>query len=100
MVQIIEVLSKRDKKRFFKFPVDLYRDCDYFVPSLIADEMDTFNPEHNPAFAYSESRLWIAERNGKVVGRIGAILNKAANQKESSRQLRFTRYDFVDDFEV
>ncbi len=100
MVQIIEVLSKKDKKRFFKFPVDLYRDCDYFVPSLIADEMDTFNPEHNPAFAYSESRLWIAERNGKVVGRIGAILNKAANQKENSRQLRFTRYDFVDDFEV
>ena len=100
MVEIKEVLTKKDRKRFFKFPVDLYRDSEYFVPNLIADEMDTFNPDHNPAFEYSECRLWIAERNGRVVGRIGAILNKAANKKENSRQLRFTRYDFVDDFEV
>ena len=100
MVEIKEVLSKRDRKRFFKFPIELYRDNEYFVPNLIADEMDTFNPEYNPAFAYSESRLWLAERNGKVVGRIGAILNKAANEKENARQLRFTRYDFVDDYEV
>ncbi len=100
MVEVREVLSRKDRKRFFKFPIDLYRDSEYFVPNLIADEMDTFNPNHNPAFAYSECRLWLAERNGKVVGRIGAILNKAANEKENSRQLRFTRYDFVDDYEV
>ena len=100
MVEIKEVITRQDRKSFFKFPIDLYRDNEYFVPSLIADEMDTFNPACNPAFAYSESRLWIAVRNGKVVGRIGAILNKAANEKENSRQLRFTRYDFVDDPEV
>lgn len=100
MVEIREVLSRKDLKRFFKFPIELYRDSEFFVPNLIADEIDTFNPEHNPAFAYSESRLWLAERNGRVVGRIGAILNRAANQKENARQLRFTRYDFVDDFEV
>lgn len=100
MVQIIEVLTKKDRKRFFRFPVELYKDNEFFVPNLIADEMDTFNPSKNPAFAYSECRLWLAERNGKVVGRIGAILNKAANKKEDSRHLRFTRFDFVDDPEV
>lgn len=100
MIQIVEVLTKRDLKRFLKFPIELYRDSEYYVPNLISDEADTFNPAKNAAFAYSESRLWIAVRNGKVVGRIGAILNRAANEKENSRQLRFTRFDFVDDFEV
>lgn len=100
MVVIKEVQTRRDMKRFFRFPADLYRHDEYFVPSLIMDEMNTFNPHKNPAYSYCDSRLWIAERNGQTVGRIGAILNRAANSKQGTRQLRFTRYDFVDDFEV
>lgn len=100
MVQIREVLTDRDKKRLFKFPIDLYRDCELFVPVLIGDEMDTFNREKNGAYSYADSRLWLAWRDGKIVGRIGAILNRAANEKENVRQLRFTRFDFIDDFEV
>ncbi|MCQ2110347.1 MAG: hypothetical protein MJY79_02480 [Bacteroidaceae bacterium] len=100
MVKIIEVLSKSDKKRFFKFPNTLYKDCPLYVPVLTSDEMGTFDPSKNGAYQYAESRLWLAERDGEVVGRIGAILNHAANKKEGTRMLRFTRFDFIDDFEV
>lgn len=100
MVEIKEVLTDRDKKRLFKFPIDLYSDCEMYVPVLIGDEMDTFNRAKNGAYSYADSRLWLAWRDGKVVGRIGAILNRAANEKENVRQLRFTRFDFIDDFEV
>lgn len=100
MVDIREVRTKSDRKRFFRFPAELYRDNEYFVPALIADETDTFNPKRNPAYEYADAWLWLAERNGRVVGRIGAILNRAANRKENARQLRFTRFDFVDDPEV
>ena len=100
MVQIKEVLTDKDKKRLFKFPIDLYRDCDMYVPVLIGDEMDTFNPAKNGAYSYADSRLWLALRDGKIVGRIGAILNSAANEKDNVKQLRFTRFDFIDDFEV
>lgn len=100
MVDIREVRTKSDRKRFFRFPAELYRDNVYFVPALIADETDTFNPKRNPAYEYADAWLWLAERNGRTVGRIGAILNRAANDKENVRQLRFTRFDFVDDREV
>ena len=35
MVQIKEVLTDKDKKKFFRFPIDLYKDCDMYVPVLI-----------------------------------------------------------------
>jgi len=100
MTEIKEIFTKKEKQRFFRFPIDLYRDCEYYVPALIGDEMDTFNPKKNGAYSYAESRLWLAYRKGKIVGRIGAILNHAANKKDNVKQLRFTRFDFIDDFEV
>ena len=100
MVQIREVLNRKDMENMFRFPIDLYRDCSLYVPVLIGDEMDTFNREKNGAYAYADSRLWTAWRDGKMVGRIGAILNRAANEKDGVRQLRFTRFDFIDDLEV
>ena len=92
--------SKRDKRRFFKFPVELYKDCPYFVPSLYMDEKSEFDPKQNGAFAYAECKMWLAERDGKVVGRAAGVLNKAYNQKMNVKQMRFTRFDFVDDAEV
>ena len=70
MLSVFEVLTNKDKKRFFKFPIDLYKTSSYYVPSLISDEMDTFDPNKNGAYSYAESRLWLAERNGKIVGRM------------------------------
>ena len=89
MTEIKEIFTKKEKQRFFRFPIDLYRDCEYYVPALIGDEMDTFNPKKNGAYSYAESRLWLAYRKGKIVGRIGAILNHAANKKDNVKQLRF-----------
>lgn len=100
MLRVFEVLTNKDKKRFFKFPIDLYKASPYFVPTLIQDEMDTFDPNKNGAYSYAESRLWLAERDGIIVGRIGAILNHAANKKNKSKRLRFTRFDFIDDYDV
>ena len=49
MLEIKEVLTDKDKKKLFKFPIDLYRDCDMYVPVLINDEMDTFNTKKTGA---------------------------------------------------
>ncbi len=92
--------SKRNKKRFFNFPVKLYKDCPWFVPSLYIDEESEFDPKQNGAFAYAECKMWLAERDGKVVGRAAGVLNKAYNEKMGVQQMRFTRFDFVDDAEV
>ena len=54
----------------------------------------------NPAFAYCDARCWLAYRDGEVVGRIGAILSRKANEKWGTNRLRFTQVDFIDDPEV
>lgn len=100
MLVVREINSKRDKKRFFDFPVKLYKDCPYFVPALYVDEKSEFDPKQNGAFAYAECRMWLAERDGNVVGRAAGVLNKAYNEKMGVKQMRFTRFDFVDDAEV
>lgn len=101
MLQIREITnSKSGKRKFFNFPVKLYKDCPWFVPSLYIDEKSEFDPKQNGAFAYAECKMWLAERDGKVVGRAAAVLNKAYNEKVDVKQMRFTRFDFVDDAEV
>lgn len=100
MLVVREITSKKDKDRFFKFPVKLYKGCPWFVPSLYIDEKSEFDPNQNGAFAYAECKMWLAERDGKVVGRAAGVLNKAYNEKMGVKQMRFTRFDFVDDAEV
>lgn len=96
-----EVKTKRERKQFFLFPIKLYKDNEYFVPHPIADESDEFNPEKNGAYAYAESKMFLCyDDNGKIVGRIAGILSHAYNEKKGVKQLRFTRYDAIDDIEV
>ena len=80
-VQIVPVASRRDLKRFVMFPMELYRGNPYWVPQLISDEMDLLTPAKNPAFENAEAQPFLALRDGKIVGRIAAILSHAANRK-------------------
>ena len=100
MVEIREVRSKADLKRFVTYPNQLYRDVPQYMPPLISEDMADWNHKGNPAFAYCDARCWLALRDGKIVGRIGAILSRKSNEKWNTRRLRFTQVDFIDDFEV
>lgn len=96
-----EVTTKKERREFFKFPLKLYKSNACAVPQLISDEDDEFNPEVNDAYSYAESKMFLCyDDNGKIVGRIAAILNKAYNAKQNVKQLRFSRYDVIDDLAV
>lgn len=100
MVEIKEVKTKKDLRIFAGFNEKMYRDVPQAMPDLISDEMANFNPKKNPAFAYAESRQWLAYKDGECVGRIGAIISHKANEKWKRKRIRFTRVDFIDDYEV
>lgn len=95
-----EITEKSDKRKFFKFIVDLYKDNKYSAPNLYADEMAEFDPKTNDAFRFCECKMFLAYRGNKVVGRIAGIWHKYVNEKNKVKQLRFTRFDVIDDFEV
>ncbi len=100
MITITEVLTKAQLRRFVDYPNQLYKDSQQFVPATFDDDMSDWDKSKNPAFAYCEARCWLAERNGEIVGRIGAILSRKSNEKWKTNRLRFTQVDFIDDEEV
>ncbi|MDO4492884.1 MAG: N-acetyltransferase [Clostridia bacterium] len=83
-----------------EFPVKLYRDCPYYVPDILASQVEDMMPEKNPAFEYAEAACFSAFRDGKQVGRIAAIHNRRANEKFGKNYLTVTHIDFIDDDEV
>lgn len=100
MVSIIEVKTKKQLRCFVDYPNQLYRDVEQFVPATYGDDLEDWDRSKNPAFAYCDARCWLAYRDGEVVGRIGAILSRKANEKWGTNRLRFTQVDFIDDPEV
>lgn len=92
--------TAKDMKRFVRFNWELYKDCPYAVPDLLEDTLDTFNPKKNPGFEFCEVECFLAERDGKVVGRVAAIINHKANKKWQQKNVRFGWIDFIDDIEV
>ena len=99
-ITISVVTSRAELKRFIRFPEVLYRGNPYWVPPLIRDEIETLTPGRNPAFDNAEACCYLARRDGRIVGRVAAILNHAANTKYGTRNLRFSWFDAIDDFEV
>ena len=99
-VIIKTVQSKRDLTAFVKFPVKLYKDCPYYVPNLYMDELSALDPSKNPMGKYCFSRLFLAYKDGKLAGRIAAIINNIANKDWDQKEVRFGWADFIDDKEV
>ncbi len=100
MVTIREVKTKKDLRRFVDYPNRLYRNVPQFVPPLLSDDLSDWDQKQNPAFEYCEAKCWLAFRDGEIVGRIGAILSRKANEKWNTSRMRFTQVDFIDDNEV
>ncbi|HHV41152.1 MAG TPA: hypothetical protein GXX61_07240 [Bacteroidales bacterium] len=100
MVTVTEVVSKSDKRKFIRFPLKLYKDSPWYVPEFTKGELYTMDPLKNPAFEYLSCKLFLAWKGKKIVGRVAAILNNAHNYSAGEKQIRFTRFDFIDDYEV
>ena len=99
-VEIREVLTKKELWSWVRFPNKLYKDNEYFVPFLESDEFETFSADKNPAYAFCETKLFLAYKEGKIAGRIAGLINYAYNSKWDKNAIRFTRFDFIDDYEV
>lgn len=99
-VTIKTVESAKELREFVKFPLHLYKDCPYYVPNLYLDELTALNPKKNPMGKYSKSRKFLAYKDGKIVGRVMAIINEIANRDWNHAEVRFGWIDFIDDKEV
>lgn len=99
-VEIREVTSKKELKKFVKFNIELYKGNPYHVPGLIEEEMMTLDKKKNPAFEVCDAIYFLAYKDGKVVGRIAGMVNRPSNEAWGQKRARFGFVDFIDDDEV
>ncbi|MBR7181360.1 MAG: hypothetical protein IKD28_01085, partial [Clostridia bacterium] len=98
MVTITEVKTNKQIKEFIEFPLRLYKNCPYFVPMIYMDEKKMIKEGGKKDIA--DSVFFIAQRDGKTVGRIQGILHRQFNELNNTKRVRFTRFDAIDDVEV
>lgn len=99
-VEIKKVTTKSELKRFIRFNYEFYKDNPYSVPDLYDDMLNTFSAKKNAAFEFCEADYFLALRDGKIVGRVAAIINRRANETWNRKTVRFGWIDFIDDMEV
>ncbi len=99
-ITIKKVETRKDLKRFIEFHYDLYKGNEFNAPVLFSDDMGTLSKDKNAAFEFCESEYYLAYKDGKIVGRVAAIINHKANEKWNRQCVRFGWIDFIDDIEV
>jgi GNAT superfamily N-acetyltransferase len=100
MITIKQATSKSDLKKFVTFPFRLYKDCQYWVPPLIKDEMEALDAAKNPVFKNADAWYYLAYKGDDIVGRIAVILNHLEVDEIGKKKIRFGWLDMVDDIEV
>lgn len=99
-VQIKKVETNKDLRTFSKFANKLYKGSAFYVPTMPVDERNTLDKKKNAAFEFCDADYFLAYKDGKLVGRVAAILNPKANMAWKTKQVRFGWIDFIDDYEV
>ena len=99
-VEIRQVLTRSELRKFVDFPEKLYRNNPYYVPPLVFDQMDTLDQQKGAAQEFCDSVLYMAYKDGEPVGRVAAIVNRLANEQWNHKEVRFGWYDFIEDREV
>lgn len=100
MIEIKEVKTKKDIRLFATYPLKLYKNCPYYVPSLRSDEMNTFDPKKNFSLDKNEIKGFLAYKDGELVGRIAGLINYEDNRLTGKKNIRFSRFECIDDLEV
>lgn len=99
-IEIKKVTCRKELKTFIMFPYELYKGSENWVPALMGDEFDTFNPRRNGAYDYCEADCFLAYKDNRVAGRVAAIINKKANTSWNQSVVRFGWLDFIEDVDV
>ncbi len=100
MITIVEATTKKQITDYIKFPFRLYSNHPYWVPPLVADELETFDRTKNPAFESAEAYFYLAYKGTEIVGRIAAIINWDEVNHQQKRKVRFGWWDVIDDCDV
>jgi GNAT superfamily N-acetyltransferase len=100
IIVLKKVTTRKEMKDFVVFPFSLYKNNKYWVPPIIKDEINNFDPTKNPVFENAEAHFFLAIKGDQIVGRVVAIINWFEVTQQQIKKIRFGWFDVVDDIEV
>lgn len=98
--EIEKVDGRRGLKEFIRFPWEVYRNDPNWVPPLVLEVKQKLNRKKNPFFAHAEMDLFLARRDGRVTGRIAAIIDNNHNAFHNEKVVFFGLYESLNDPET
>jgi hypothetical protein len=99
-IQISQVRSGRDRDSFIKFPWRIYEKDPAWVPPLIIERKAFIDRTRHPFYRHGDAALFLARRNGEIVGRIMASDDPNYNSLHQSNVGCFGLFECIDDVEV
>ncbi len=99
-ILIKEVKTRQDKRKFIYLPSKVHKSNPNWLPPIYLDEWELFDEKKNKSFQYSDTVLYLAYRDNKVVGRIMGIINKRYNEIHNEEHGRFCFMECYEDREV
>src|SRR3990172_626637 len=99
-IQIHSVKSPEELMNFIKLPWTVNAGDPYWVPPLIVDGKKLLDASKSPFFKHNPAELFLAYKDGRVAGRIAAMVNRQHNQLYGDKTGFFGFFDAVSDREV
>ena len=99
-VQVIPAESKQERDQWLRLPWRLYANDPAWIPNLLLLQREVIDPKKNPFFGKGEVQLFSALRDGKLVGRISAQIDRIHNQQHSEKTGFFGFFECEDDVEA
>jgi N-acetylglutamate synthase-like GNAT family acetyltransferase len=96
-ISVRPVLTKEDTNTFIRFLWTIYRDNPTWVPPLMMDRKKLMDRKKNPFYHHADAEFYIAERDGKMVGRVAAIVNHNHNKEHGDTVGFFGFFESVND---
>ena len=97
---IKKVSSRQEMDDFLHVVKKIYADCQQYVPEFESDVRGLFDIKTNPGLEFSNIQPFVAYKDGTAVGRIVGIVNRKANAKWKTKNVRFSMIEFIDDMNV
>jgi GNAT superfamily N-acetyltransferase len=96
-VEVVAIEGKQGLKEFIQFPYSVYRGDANWVPPLEIAVKELLDREKHPFYRNAQAEFYLARQNGRVVGRIGAIVDQAHNRFHEENAGFFGFFECVDD---
>ncbi|HKC68984.1 MAG TPA: hypothetical protein VKG26_12190 [Bacteroidia bacterium] len=100
MITIEKITFPNKIKDFIDFPHDLYAGDPNYVPEIYLGQKDLLNPNKHPFYEHSKAQLFLAYKDGKLVGRIAGIKNGSHIKFTGKNEGFFGFFECIEDYEV